>query len=109
MSAKRFHDKMVEYLDEYQKFLLVKQNGTGASHCDIIHQFVNYLFNYHLVSCFEQITVSMANSKFLTLYKRQNKELIEKVTMKNILNGFFTFIYGKYGIINPKLMKGLKN
>ena len=110
MTAKSFHNKMVCYLKEYQEYLLlVKPNSLAVSHCSILHEFINYLYNYHLVSGIEQITVSMANSKFQADYKRKNQMAIEKETMKKILKHYFVFLYGKYGIKNEKLMRGLGN
>lgn len=108
MTARTFHDKMVAYLYEYQEYLLlVKSNGTAISHYTILHEFINYLYGYHLISNLDQITVSMANSKFRADYKRRNPEVIDKETMQKIIKGFFIFLYGKYGIKNEKLMKGL--
>lgn len=109
MTAKVFHHKMVVYLEEYQEYLLlVKSNGTAISHCSIIHEFLNYLYNYHLISCVDQITVSMANSKFHADFKRRNKEVISKEKMKQILQGYFIFLNGKYKVKNEKLMRGLE-
>lgn len=108
MTAKAFHNKMVCYLDEYQEYLLlVKSNGTAVSHFSIIHKFINYIYNYHMVAGIDQITVSIANSQFLADFKRNNKEIVSKETMKKILKGFFVFLYGKYGIKNVKLMRAL--
>jgi hypothetical protein len=107
--AKTFHDKMVKYLEEYQEYLLlVKSNGTAISHYTILHQFINYILNHHLVCGFDQITVSMTNSKFLADFKRHNKEVIDKETMKKIIKGFFVFLYGKHGVKNEKVMRGLE-
>lgn len=109
MTARTFHYKMVCYLAEYQKYLLlVKYSEDDLSQCSIVHEFINYLYNYHLVSGFDQITVSMANSKFRADYKRQNKELITEEIMKKILKNFFVFLNYKYGIKNEKLMRGLE-
>jgi hypothetical protein len=108
MSAKRFQNKMALHLDEYQIYLLGKSSGTAVSHCSIINEFINYLYNQHLIVDVSQITVSIANSKFLADFKRKNKEIISKETMKEILKGFFTFIYEKYGVQNDTLMRGLE-
>lgn len=108
MTAKGFHDKMVRYLNEYQEHLLLsKANGTPISHCYIIQEFINYLYNYHLISGIDQITVSMANSKFLSHFKKRNDEAISTELMKSVLKDFFFFISKKYEIKNEKLMKGL--
>ena len=107
MSAQKFHAKMVNYLDEYQQYLLfIKSDCTAAAHVDIVHRFINYLYNHYLISSVYQITVSIANSKFLADYNRKNKAQVPKEMMKDILNGFFVFVYGKHGIKNEKLMKG---
>lgn len=107
MTARAFHNKMVEYLDGYQMYLLlVKPNENVVFHCTIIHEFINYVYNYHLVFGIDQITVSMANSKFYADFKRQNKEVVPKETMKEILKDFFIFLDGKYGIKNEKLIRG---
>jgi hypothetical protein len=66
-----------------------------------------YVYNYHLVTDLNQITVSMANSRFRADYKRKNPEIISKETMQEIIKGYFVFLYGKYGIKNEKLMRGL--
>lgn len=107
MTDRAFHNKMVEYLDEYQMYLLlVKSNENLVSHCSIIHEFINYIYNYHLVAGIEQITVSMANSKFYAFYTRKNKESITKETLKEILKDFFIFLNMKYGLNNEKLTRG---
>lgn len=100
---------MVCYLEEYQEYLLlVKPNSLAVSHCSIIHEFINYIYNYHLVSGIDQITVSMANSKFQADYKRKNHKAGDKETMRNIFKDFFVFIYEKHGIKNNKLMNDWK-
>ena len=107
MTDRAFHNKMVGYLDGYQMYLLlIKPNENVVSHCTIIHEFINYIYNYHLVAGIEQITVSMANSKFYAFYTRKNKESITKEIMKEILKGFFIFLDGKHGIRNEKLIRG---
>lgn len=109
MTPKRFHDNMVNFLDEYRDYLsLLKFNEAGISHCSVIHEFINYLYNDHLISGFDQISVSIANSKYHTQYNRFNKDVISKQAMKNILKGFFTFLYEKHGIKNEKLIRGLE-
>ena len=107
IESRVFHDKMVEYLYEYQEYMiLVKSDGTAISHYTILHEFINHLYNNHLVTSFDQIKVSLANSKFRADYKRRNPEIIDKHTMQSILKGYFVFLYGKYGMKNEKLMKG---
>ncbi len=109
MTARTFHDKMVEYLYEYQEYLLlVKSDGSAVSHYTILHELINYIYNYHLVSNLDQITVSMVNSKFRADYKRRNPEIIDTETMQKIIKGYFVFLYGKYGIKNEKIMRGLE-
>lgn len=109
MTIKRFHDNMVSFLEEYREYLLqVKFNEVGISHCSVIHEFINYLYDDHLISGFDQISVSIANSKFHTQYNRLNKDVISKQAMKNILKGFFTFLHEKHGIKNEKLIRGLE-
>lgn len=105
MGAKAFHSKMLSYLEKYQKFLILeKAKGSSVSHTAIIHQFINYIYNHHLISSIDQITVSIANSKFYNDFQRKNNEEISKEEMKVILSNFFFFIAGKYGIHNEKLM-----
>ncbi len=110
MTAKGFQNKMVSYLGEYQEHLqLIKAKGKAVSYCSVIHEFINYLYNYHCVSGIGQITVSMANSKFQADYKRRNRVIIPSETMKKILKDFFIFLNEKQGIKNDKLMRGLAN
>lgn len=98
---------MVEYLEGYQMYLLlIKPNENVVSQCTIIHEFINYIYNYHMVAEIDQITVGMANSKFYTFYTRENKVDIPKETIKEILNDFFIFLKRKYGIKNEKLIRG---
>ncbi len=105
--ARAFHDKLVKYLREYEDYLLhVKSDGTLVSHRDIIHEFINYMYS-ELVTDFDQITVPIVTSKYYAYYKRENKLEISKDEMKHILKGFFTFLYGKYGLINEEVMKEL--
>jgi len=104
-----FHDKLVKYLREYEDYLLhVKSDGTLISHRDIIHEFINYMYS-ELVTNFDQITVPIVTSKYYAYYKRENKLEISKDEMKHILKGFFTFLYGKYGLVNEEVMKELTN
>ena len=106
-TAKPFHDKMVEYCEEYFQYQLFEKSDKGAiSNNDIIHLMINYLFE-NLVSDFSEITLSMVSSKFRAQYKQRYDERISRNSMKKIIKGFFTFIYGKYGIKNDRLMKGL--
>lgn len=109
MSAKIFYNKMIKYLDAYQKTLSLVKPNEVIVHYLVIHQFILYLYNYHLIASVDQITVSMANSKFYAFYTRKNKERISKETMKKILTGFFLFISEKHGIRNEKLMKGFNS
>lgn len=108
MSAKTFHSKMLRHLDEYQEHLgIVKSKETAITHYSIVHEFLDFLNNKNLVGAIDQITVSMANSKFMAEYRRQNKEVISKEEMKEVLKGYFVFIDGKYGLRNEILMNGL--
>lgn len=108
MTAKGFHDKMVRYLNTYQEHLLLTKATTSISHCYIIQEFINYLYNYHLISGIDQITVSMANSKFQSHFKKRNDEAISTELLKSVLKDFFVFLSKKYEIENEKLMKGLE-
>lgn len=109
MTSKRFHDKMVIHLNEYRdNLILIKSNEKVISNCAIVNEFINYLHDQHLISDYEQITVSIANSKFHNHYEKRSKKVISKQTIKYILHEFFIFVYEKYGIKNDKLMNGLK-
>jgi hypothetical protein len=109
MTAERFHYKMIIFLNEYRDHLLfLKSNKAVTHHCDIVNEFINYLYNLHLISDLGQITVSIANSKFHNHYKKISKEVVSKESVKNILREFFIFINGKYSVTNETLMKGLK-
>lgn len=113
MTAKGFHDKMLRYLNAYQEHILLSKTTTYLSHtlfhCHIIQEFINYLYNYHLISGVDQITVSMANSKFWSHFKKKNDEIIPKEQMKAVLKDYFVFLSEKYEIENEKLMKGFEN
>ena len=106
--ASPFYYEMVRYQEEYLQYLLFqKLNMRAITHADIINAFINYLFKYHLVSDINQITVAMVKSKFYSHYKQEYDTSIDKKIMQEIIKGFFTFIYGKYGIKNETLMRGL--
>lgn len=107
--AEAFHKEMVKYLDEYtEHLLLVKGGKTSVSSHTIIQEFINYLFNEHLIANIEHITVLMANSQFYKCYQKLNPELLTDQEIKHILKDFFLFIYGKHGLSNGKLMKGFE-
>ena len=109
MTPQRFHNLLIVYLDEYRVHLShVKSNGYTATHISIVHEFIDYMYNHHLVGSVEQITVSMCCSKFMAHYKRKKKEIVSKEVMKKILKGYFEFLGGKYGLRNEKLMNGFK-
>ena len=106
--ARTFHDKLVKYLDEYEDYLLhSKLYETLSSHRVINYEFINFIYNHHLISDFDQLTIPLVNSKFLAFFKRTNKLEISNQEMKTVLSGFFVFLYGKHGIRNEKVMKGL--
>ena len=106
-TAKPFHDKMVEYCEEYFQYQLFEKSNKGAiSNNDIIHLMINFLFE-NLVSDFNEITLAMISSKFRAHYRQRYDERIDKRSTNKIFKEFFTFIYGKYGIRNEKVMKGL--
>jgi hypothetical protein len=112
MTSKRFHDNMVKFLGEYREYLLlIKLDRIAVSHYAVIHEFIDFIYKDHKISSFAKITVSITNTKFLSKYNRHrsDKDVISKQRMKNILSGFFIFLYGKHRIINKKLMRGLEN
>lgn len=86
--SRLFHDKMVEYLEEYKDYLLlVKSDGSSVSHGDLIHQFINFIYGHHLISDLSQITVSLVNSKFYAYFRKMNVEDISKDELKRIQIG----------------------
>lgn len=107
-AAALFHKKMVAYIDEYREHLFFVQTDTFATNrLVILHEFVNYLWGYHLITELDQIAVRIANSKFLAKLYSQNEEVpFSKDTIKGFLKDFFIFLYGKHGIKNDRIMKG---
>lgn len=106
--AQNFHKKMTVYVDEYREHIL--HQGTAVDPTNsygVTQEFFNYLWGYHLITEFDQITVSMVNSKFHAFFKVHYKEDVPKSVVKAILKDFFTFLYGKYGITNEKITKAL--
>ncbi len=107
-AADRFHKKMVEYIDEYRvHILLVNPVLDPTNNLAVTQEFVNYLFS-NLIKDFDEITVSIANSKFYAFFIVTYKQEVPKDVVKGILKDFFTFLYGKHGIKNEKLMKGFE-
>ena len=79
MTPQRFHNLLIDYLDEYRVHLPhVKSNSSTTHHISIVKEFIDYLHNHHLVAGIEQITVSMCCSKFMTHYRNRNKEVVSK-------------------------------
>jgi hypothetical protein len=107
--GKRFHSKMAKYLEEHvEHLLLTKSDGIAVSHNAVIKEFLSFLFNEHLISDLSQITVSMVNSKFHSRYKSINKAGLSTGSIKAVQKEFFTFLDGKYGIKNTKLMNAFE-
>ncbi len=105
--AKKFHEKLLGHLDEYKDFLLhEKSDGTMATHGDLNHQFINFLFS-NLVTDFGEITIAMVRSKFYAEFKKYNEEHISKDELQGIVKGFFEFLEKKHGVKNVRVMKGL--
>jgi|GEM_PF-3303872 len=104
--ADLFHKKMVAYTDEYRTHLLRDKSQTDIQdRLNVIQGFSSYLFS-HLISDLDEITVSMANSRFHSYYNRQFRESVRKQFFKSSLKAFFIFIYGKHGIKNQIMMDG---
>lgn len=79
MSATAFHKKMLKCLAEYNKALSLSKPNKSLVHYYIIHTFLNYINNLHLVAEVDQITVSMANSKFYYFYTQKKKGAFRKI------------------------------
>ncbi len=95
MTPQRFHNLLIVYLYEYRVHLLqVKSIASATSHCSIVHEFIDYLYNQHLVGGIEQITVSMCCSKWMAHYRKRNKDVVSKDMMKGVLKGYSCFWMG---------------
>lgn len=109
-SAKIFHDQLIEYLDEYAEYLLtIKSDPDVISKRVMLQQFINYLFNEHLVKTLDEITPEML--QFGNLSQDEYPDLTANVPQEAILvtlSDFFGFLYGKYGLRNELINNCLK-
>jgi hypothetical protein len=108
--AKIFHDQIIEYLDEYAEYLLaVKSDSNVITKRVMLQQFINYLFNEHLVKSLNEITPEML--RFGNLSEEEYPDLVPNTPQGQILatlSDFFEFIYGKHGLRNDTFSEWLK-
>ena len=104
-----FHQELSEFAEEYRVFLLTKfTKSTTDKHLMVIQEFGFYVTGYHPVNGFEELTVTLAGSKFKQYFNGMSDESLSTFTARNILYGFFLFIYEKHGIGNTAFIKKLK-
>lgn len=109
--AKLFHDQMIAYMEEYAAYLLlVKSDPAVISKRVVLQQFINYLFNEHLVANLNEISQEMLD--YGNLPKDEYPDLTSKTPSGLILDtlrGFFEFLDGKYDQANDVLTILTKN
>jgi hypothetical protein len=81
---------------------------TVNKHLIVINGFIEYACFEHSVSGFEEITAGMVGATFTRWLNSNDDESFQPATVKNILKGYFDFIYNTHGIRNEKLMKSFE-
>jgi hypothetical protein len=106
MTPQRFHKLLTINLCEYKAHRFhIKANAHNATHdISIVHEFLDFIYDQHLVGSIEQITVSIGCSKFHVRYKKRDREVVS--LEMTVLKGYFVFLNEKSGIKNEKLMRG---
>ena len=103
-----FFLELEEYKNEYELYLATTvKRSTILKHAAVINGMIDYVCVDHGAAGFEDITAAMVNSKFLSWYNSHTHEGLQKVTAKNILKGYFQFIYDRHGIKSDLIMKSL--
>jgi hypothetical protein len=103
-----FFIELSEYLEEYIFSIADNiSNRTAHKYSAVINGMIDYVCVNHGAAGFEDLTVSMVNSKFLAWYNSHTHEGLQKITVKNILKGYFEFIYQTHGIRNSIILKSL--
>lgn len=108
-AAELFRKEMKGYRNDYENFLKEKYSrSTANKHIYLISFLIDELDVKYTVNGFEKITLGMCGSKLVSTYNSTYSESLQLATCKNILFGFFNFIYSKYGIANQELLQKLK-
>lgn len=107
------HEAFFIELSEYRKeYILAIADSvswrTADKYSYVINMMIDYVCVNHGAAGFEDLTVSMINSKFLAWFNSHTGEGFQKITIKNILKGYFEFIYQTYGIRNSIILENLK-
>ncbi len=103
-----FQKELLEYLDEYNTFLLQQKKRGAQKRCAILFSFIDYLCGYHPVAGFEDIQFAWCSSKFANYYNSNFDTQIHTTLARSYTRGFFAFIYRKHGIANKKLLGKLR-
>ena len=69
----------------------------------VVGYFIDYLTFEKGISGFEQITISLKNSKFRNSFYPNTDSAIPPSASEKYINEFFLFIYDRHGIKNDKL------
>ncbi len=104
-----FHKELEEYLSEYSNHLQTKfSKSTVGKHWSVISEFFFFSIGYKNVKGFEDFTVGIAGSKFAQYYNGHAFDKLSTFTVRNILYGFFSFVYEKYSVANKSFLQKLK-
>jgi hypothetical protein len=94
-----FQHELDEYLKEYRTYLSADlKPQTVSKHLIVINGFIEYACFEHSVSGFEEITAGMVGATFTRWLNRNDDENFQAATVKNILKGYFDFIYNTHSI-----------
>ena len=105
-AAGMFRKELEEYLSEYQKHLLTRyKKSTVTHHSYVLNHCIDYLYGYHGVEGFEQITFGMVSSKVYYDFISNTHDPMSRQSMLNIIRKFFEYISDYFGVSNPVLMK----
>lgn len=94
---------------EFEDFLSERFSPRTASrHNQIVHMFIEFLCGYTDVEGFEGVTRGMANTHFRNWYRRKVWDSATPNDLKVALRRFFQFLASEKGIVNEKVLKGLR-
>ncbi|MGV8149817.1 MAG: site-specific integrase [Alkaliphilus sp.] len=95
--------------EEFKDYLMLNfSQRTARKHAGIVLMFIQFLCGYTDVDKIEDITRGMANTHFRQWYKRKVWDSSTPNDLKVAIRKFFLFLIEEKGIINEKVLQGLR-
>ena len=111
--AEKEREPFRNYLDElnsqFADYLDLKYSSrTARKHSGVVEMFIEFLCRQTDVEKIEDITRGIANTYFRQWYKRKVWDSATADDLKVALRKFFQFLAAEKGILNEKVLSGLK-